>query len=269
MTVIAALFSRSCIALSSDSFITEVQPTGNLKVLESQQSKIVPIRRLRAAASYWGLASYGRWSTYNWLKETAISAGNGASLETFANYLRNALEKELSQLALPAKQKGIGIHLTGYEEINGYWVPELFLCSNFKGTDYSSVGDLGLGRHTEPYVLSSQIPSTDYGNQEHRLTVHNKLQEGIIFQFNNGDPVLFNPVAASVFSSFQTLANRGLVSDIDSPATFQALVKRPVEIVSKMQRDFCREGQRIVGGKTHDLVIKSNGEFESTSGDCT
>jgi hypothetical protein len=269
MTVIAAIFSRSCIALASDSFITETLSDGNRRIIESQQSKIIPIPRLRAAASYWGLASCGTWSIFNWLKNQADLLDNGDSLEKFTQTLRSELEKALSTLPIPAQQKGIGIHLTGYENVNGYWIPELFLCTNFKGTDYSNIGELGLSRHTEPYILSSQIPSEDYGKQEHRLAVHKKLQEGLFFQFNNGDPGLFNPIAASVFSSFQTLANRGLVTDIDSRSTFQALVKRPVEIVSKMQMDFCRSGQRIVGGKIHDLVIAANGTFESSSGDCT
>ncbi len=42
------------------------------------------------------------------------------------------------------------------------------------------------------------------------------------------------------------------------------LARRPVEVVSEIQRDFCQAGRRTVGGKIHDLAITPGGRYLSS-----
>src|SRR5215831_14873694 len=47
----------------------------------------------------------------------------------------------------------------------------------------------------------------------------------------------------------------------------ESLARRPVEVVTAIQRDFCAGGKRIGGGRVHDLLITPSGDYSSTSGD--
>lgn len=125
MTVITAVITQHCIAIATDSFLTSFDMNGNSTIEEGEQSKIVPIRSLRAAASYWGLAEYGSWSTYRWLQEKAKEANQQPclSLQEFCQLLREDLEEELNGISVQNEiVRGIGIHITGYERISDYWI---------------------------------------------------------------------------------------------------------------------------------------------------
>lgn len=267
MSVIAAVITRHCVAISSDSLITYIREDGKFIPCEWEKSKIIPVTKFHAAMAYWGLASYGQWSTYEWLRDRAQTASNFATLEEFANSLRDSLESELSKLTLKnSVHKGIGIHLTGYEYINGYWIPELFLCSNFADTTYSNLCCLHLTRESY-HTISNESPKEEHKEESYRLTVHTKLHEGIMLQYNNGDPYMFNPAAKSLFQLIEVIRRRKILKDPDNIETYRSIVRRPIEIISAVQRDFCRENTRIVGGRIHDLVITPNGQYSSTSGD--
>lgn len=85
--------------------------------------------------------------------------------------------------------------------------------------------------------------------------------------FNNGDPLFFNPIAHSVFSAMQEIRRRGNLRDPSDAGTHLALVRRPIEIVSRLLSDFAQNDMRVVGGKAHDLAIAPTGEVKSTTGD--
>ena len=136
MSVVSAAISKVCTAHASDSFITERKADGTYHVRESKQSKIVQVPRFRGAMAYWGLAQFDapRWSTRKWLAERAQQTGKSSGPEKFAKDLAGDLTAELLKLKLTGSTGGIGIHFTAYESINGYWIPELFLISNWADT---------------------------------------------------------------------------------------------------------------------------------------
>lgn len=88
-----------------------------------------------------------------------------------------------------------------------------------------------------------------------------------MFIFNNGDPVMFNAAAYAIMGMFRALAERGRLANPDEVKTHLAIVRRPIEIVSKAQIDFCRKGTRLVGGTPHDLAVTHSGTYSSTTGD--
>lgn len=85
--------------------------------------------------------------------------------------------------------------------------------------------------------------------------------------FNNGDPIMFNSAAKAILDGFSILRQRGDVANPDTIDTHLSLVRAPVDIVSSLQRDFCREGRRRVGGRPHDLAITPGGIYHSRTGD--
>ena len=92
-------------------------------------------------------------------------------------------------------------------------------------------------------------------------------QSGEMLIYNNGDPVLFNNAANAVLGMFRELAARGSLAQPGNVMTYLAMARRPIEVVSEAQHDFCRERARVVGDKPHDLAITPKGEYISTTGD--
>jgi hypothetical protein len=269
MTVISTVFSRSCVAHASDSFITERKEDGELQVSESKRSKIVKVRQWRGAMAYWGLAKLGSWSTWDWLNERARLANSFASAEEFAVDTAEQLEAKLRgmRFARPT-DRGIGIHFSAYERRSDYWIPELFLISNWSDVSYSALRSNGVGVSRETYhSMTNEPPGEAHGALELRLRVHEFLQRGNLLIYNNGDPVLFNAAANGMATMFIELARRGLSRTQHDTSKFLAMARRPVEIVTAGQRDFCQPGKRLVGGKAHDLAITPDGGYSSTTGD--
>ena len=272
MTVISAVITRYCTAHASDSLITELQEDGSHKPKEWKQPKIVTVSKWRGAMAYWGLAKYNayRWSTFDWLRERGNSAGQYSSAEEFAQRLREQLNEAISKMhfAKPA-DAGIGIHFTAYECVENYWIPELFLISNFTDTTYRFVHPDGVHLSRETYHTVADVdPSPNHREAQYRLQVHRNLHgSGGMLIYNNGDPIMFNAAARAILELFKALAARGSLARPTKVATYLAIARRPIEVVSKAQLDFCKEGTRLVGGKPHDLAITPGGVYSSETGD--
>ena len=269
MTVIAALITSNFTAHATDSFIVSLHGDGTREILEDQQTKLVKVEAWRGAMAYWGLAQYGNdFKTLDWLRGRARQAGNHASAQAFAD----SMAHELSDLftgfrVVRHTDKGLGIHFTAYERINDYWIPELFLISNWTDSSYSGVLDsFKATRETYGTLQAINERPADHGDQAKRIDVHQALQRGIIFGFNNGDPVLFNPIARAIFATFQELSRRGQLRGSDSQ-THLSLVRRPVKVVSELLTDLASGNGRLIGGKPHDLAISNRGEYSSSTGD--
>lgn len=272
MTVISAVISAHCIAVSSDSFITVYNTsTKESEIIEKKRSKIIRIEKFLGAFSYWGLAAkskYSKWTTYDWLKKISNDSHRFGSLENYATYVRDELDKELKSLKIEKKKTGIGIHLTGYEDYNGFKIPELFLISNYTDPTYSKVGELCVSRR-----LYFTLPD-EHKNGNENLTQFDKqnlvreyLSNGKMFFFNNGDPAMFNPIFNGYRDAMDLAKTRKLIKDSNDIEIYRNIARRPIEMVTKAQRDFYKKGKIIVGGRVHDLVIeKTNGKFTSTSG---
>lgn len=267
MTAISTLISRHFTAHASDSFVTE-RRNDAWEVVESEKTKLVRVQHWRGAFAFWGLATYGQWSTLDWLQDYAQRAAGSQSPEDFANAVATSLEQELSKLPLSGREKGIGIHFTAYEYMNGYWMPELFLISNWADIPYTSLRTTGVGASRETYHTLMDVPSSpEHKGLEFRLDVHRALQSERIFWYNNGDPELYNPVADSIKGTISTLGKRGTLSQLASKEAHCDLARRPIEVISDLLGDFSRAGTRLIGGKPHDLCVSPGGNYWSSTGD--
>jgi hypothetical protein len=271
MTVISALISQYCTVHASDSLITERQRVGIYKPVEWTRPKIIPVPKWRGAIAYWGLAEYKayEWSTYDWLKKQAALANQYQSAEDFGQSVVNRLNEEIKKMSFSDSiQKGIGLHFTAYEYVDNYWIPELFLISNWNDIFYNSLRPDGVGMSRETYrTIAQSDTKPEHRETKYRIEVLNHLKAGPLLMFNNGDPVMFNTAANSILSMINELAKRKSLPNPNKVETYLAIARRPVEIVSNVQGDFCKEGRRLVGGRLHDLAITPSGQYISTTGD--
>lgn len=272
MTAISAIISNHCIAISSDSLLTIYNPSKRTnEIIESKKQKIVRVEKFLGAFSYWGLAANsrnGEKTMYKWLKKISNESKDFTTFEDFAYYVKDELKKEIASYGIAKKHTGIGIHLVGYENYEGYKIPELFLISNFTDPTYLKVGELGLSR-----CLFDNIPEEYKKNQssitkiERQLLVKKFLNEGNMFVFNNGDPKMFTPLFEGYKNAMNLSKQRKALRDANNIEIYRNIARRPIEMIIKVQKDFYKEGKSIVGGRLHDLVIeKNNGNYSSTSG---
>jgi len=267
MTAISAIINRNCIAITSDSLITVyIKHSKSYKIIEYTKPKILRMEKYHAAASYWGLAKYGNWDTLEFIKNVLRDSDRNIPLSKFVDILKTELELALNRI-LPGNdlRKGIGIHITGFENIDNIILPELYLISNFTDPTYSALKRM----YVAPQLYGT-LPNNYHQNgltrNEQRARINNYLRTGNFFTYNNGDPALFNNYANSIFNSIKVLQNRNILGHI-SNEVLRSLAKRPIEIIKRIQVDFCPQDKRLVGGKIHDLLITSNRDYISNSGD--
>ena len=272
MTVISTLITRYCIAHASDSMITERQDDGTYKMVETHETKIVCVRPWAGIMTYYGLASVKElgWSTLEWLRTQANRAEELGSPEEFAQNLAKSLQAELSRMRLKdSLAKGIGIHFTAYERIDGYLIPELFAITNFSGTTYEELlpGGVRATRETYGVAFGVDVRPPEHGLPPYRHQVREFLDMGYFLVYNNGDPHMFNTAFAAIGSLFTVASQRKALLPIQDSREHRAMVSWPIEIVSSTQRRFFREGFRVVGGKPHNLSATPTGQYESDTGD--
>ena len=270
MTVIVALMNRHCTVHASDSFITELQEDGTRKVRQSQRTKIVPVRHFRGAMSYWGVGDYEThgWSTFEWLKKQAQGATEFPDPEEFARQMAKTLDERISQMDFQDDlDAGIGIHFTAYERVSHYWIPELFLVTNYASSSYDSLRDDGVHVSRRTYhKIKPAPPLPEHREREFRIATKDYFLKRTVV-FNNGDPSMFMPVAEAIAKLIGEIEKRGNLVDASEVGTYQRLARRPIEVVCAAQRDFARKGRRTVGGMVHDIAITPTGGYYSRSGD--
>ncbi len=268
MTAISNVFSKEFIACASDSFLTR-RAGDCVEYVETQRPKIFALDGLSGAISYWGFAGLDQLDTADELEGLAGRARSFPSLWEFARELKKHFDGLLTRYpSIRGRQRGLGFHIVGYEEVAGFKVPELFLVTNFTSPTYQEVANqLGCSRRTHA-DLKNEYGDDEFHERdsepERRIEVYRYLESGGVLYFNNGDPELFNIAANGVLSSMKALNDRsGLKSSADG---WRDLAKRPIEIVADLQQSFAKDANRVVGGRIHDLVIKPDGSMYSDTG---
>lgn len=272
MTVIATLVTKEFTAHATDSFIARRTVDGTYEIVEKQRTKIVCVRQFAGAIAYFGFAGLNsqRLSTLRWLQERVADASRFAKPEDFARYLGAALDKWLSSIGLAGPtQRGIGMHFTAYEDVEGYRIPELFAITNFESTRYDQLHPDGIRVTRETYgvIENTDDRLTNHALPRYRHRVRMELAKGGILAFNNGDPILFNPISSAMFTVVDAVHDRSQLATPKPAAALRYLAKWPIQSVATAQKKLMLPGYQLVGGKIHDLSISSLGEYESDSGD--
>jgi hypothetical protein len=252
--------------------VTIIQDDGTYTAIETAETKIVCVRPWAGIMTYFGLASVKEigWSTLRWLRVQAGQAANFGSPEEFANHVARTLQHELSRMTLRNPiSKGIGIHFTAYENIDGYLIPELFAITNFFSTTYQELLPAGarVTRETYGVVASVNERPPEHRLPQYRHQVRTFLDRNHNLVYNNGDPSMFNTAFQAIGNLISLAAQRHALVPIEDTKEHRALAYWPIEIVASTQRRFFKAGFRMVGGKPHNLSVTPEGIYESDTGD--
>lgn len=269
MTVVACFIMGSCTVHASDSLLTSGRP-GALSELGWEDGKLVPVTQFRGAFGYYGFAGMSDGaSTKRWLHLRASEAHRFPSADAFAAYVAQQATAWIAGVQSTATGPlGLGIHFTVYEWFDGYWVPELFHIRNW-GTTIGSVERSFRWSRDTYATLGGQLTEASGARPELRAEVRRFLTEADgFFRFNNGDPQVFNPLADAIQSTgFGILSRRVGGAASAGPQEWLSLARRPVEVACDLHRDLLGVGTRTVGGRAHDLLVRPDGVYASTSGD--
>jgi hypothetical protein len=266
---------------------------GNLfEVVQSTETKIVRVPRHRGILAYWGLAisEHYHWSTLKWLREQ-VAVDHSESPESFAHHLTEELIREIDRMKfVDPLAGGIGIHFAAYESVGDkYQIPELFVISNFENTNYNSLYAAGnlCTRQTFNVVKAKETgqevdPLPEHREPDFRQHVQDYLyKSNNMLLYNNGDPLLFNPIALGVFESIQILRQRGALHAPNDIETYRRVARLIIQTVCDVQRKLVPAersqrntnapmlviSKRRIGGKPHVLAVTPRGEFYPASGD--
>ncbi|MEC5127123.1 hypothetical protein VSU19_10210 [Verrucomicrobiales bacterium BCK34] len=259
MTAIASMFSRKCVATASDSFLTNAK---NGDLIEARRPKIICSKPLTLTISYWGLARFGTFDTFNFLKNFTAENRNASDHEEFAKQLSHELTVKIRSLRLNQNQRGVGVHLAFYENVGGKRIPELILVSNFKDPTYSSTSDtVSFSRRTA--VDLEKHP--DFQGKPSRQEFLSWLENHHVMRFNNGDPELFSSAADAIMKMTMAIRARGKFPKGSDYDAYRLWVREPIETIKEVHRRVCPKKHRIVGGQIHDVLMLPNGEFKTSS----
>jgi hypothetical protein len=191
------------------------------------------------------------------------------TIESFARHIRDHFNVLLAKFpGVPKRDRGLGLHVVGYEDVEGFKIPELFLVTNFKSLSYDDVADaMGCSRRTNLTITDDSGDDAyleKHREPEFRHAVREHLASGRVLFFNNGDPELFTIAANGLVTSMKALKNRGALKG-DSER-WRHLAKAPIEIIGDLQKSYAKKKFRLVGGKIHDLTILPDGRKFSDTG---
>jgi hypothetical protein len=265
MTVISTIITNRGVIHATDSLITTFSSRGINAPITWKGKKLITVPSFKGIMSYWGLARIDaqKWSTVNWLERQAHSSHSFPDPEAFAVHIANELDTEYKRLAIATDPRyGLGIHFTAYETIDGNFIPELFLISNWGDTSYTSIRTNGFGATRETCATAFNMrENIGHPDTTMRLMFFKWLNHGNYLIFNNGDPILYNYSAKAMNDMVKVLIDRKALRPPNKLSDFTNIARFPVEIVSYIQKKLCRRGKQIVGGKIRHLSVDPNGVY--------
>jgi hypothetical protein len=264
MTVVTAAVTSRYIAVASDSMITRRQPDGTYRPEKDRPTKIFRVDAYPAAISFFGTIDIDGWAVLDFLDRCALQARTiSVTLEGFTEYIRAELNARIRGRSI-----GVGVHVTGYEIVDGLRIPEAFFVTNYCNLQYDVQNEVKNGRHTYKQLFTTE-PHPDDALPERRKACAEKLASNPLdfVAFFHGDPHLL-----PVFMQAQNVARMraeaaGWLKDRYGSDLPRALAVEPVRALIAFQDDLCRPEYRTVGKPIHDLVFDAQGVFSSQSGD--
>lgn len=253
--------------------------SGAAEPVKGAATKIVRIEKFTGAISYFGLATLpGGQRTLEWLREQASKAESFESAEVFANHLRDELNSILGKATFRNPlDKGIGMHFTAFERVNGELIPELFAITNFSSTDYNALHMDGVHATRETFAnVRDRLNENDsqngpfkndvsdrseHGAPRYRNAVLDFLRSGRILLYNNGNPRLFNIAQKALLDMLNYATSVHILQLPLTPALLRRLAQFPISYAVMVQQHFFKRGFRPAGGRTRNLSVTRDGSY--------
>lgn len=262
MTVICAQISSECTIHAADSLLTQSADDGTVKPIKSDHPKIILLPQFKGAISYWGKVKHEPkgdegnnedWDALEWIVKNANPSSFASSeTENFCHALADTMSYYLADVLMNI-ERGIGLHFTAYEDIDGVMIPELFLITNYTG--FTNTGGYPAG----PRIISQRqtyfTMTGDLNFKEHHKAEFRKQVQAVLtekegyFTYNNGHVLQFCTTAQAVDKTTVTLR------------------ERPLKIVQAMisEQQSRPENQRRIGAPSYEVVIDPQGNYSSAT----
>jgi len=192
MTVILAQLQTGRSIHCSDSLLTRKTDGRRERVEGSGMAKIISCPKFHGAISWWGSVGTDTWNAKNWLEEviSRLDVREKMSVDNFADSLADELTYLLKESHLE-KQRGIGLHFTSLEKIDGNLIPELFLITNYNGMEYQTSHRFVSQRQTFHTISDNRDSDVDlHKRPSYRQKVFETLRHAPLI-YSNGQPQLF------------------------------------------------------------------------------
>jgi len=170
-------------------------------------TKVVPWAFRRAVAGYCGLGNLAGLSLAEWLRQFAAKTRDFTDLEHLAIQMREEIQRDFEHDFPPDRdvaEAGLIVHLGGFRQHEGTWVPAMFYFSNVPGLTQD-------GGYT-PAIRTFSSPRDDLrkfvdraGAPDFRTWLGKFYDDGNLLWFNNG---LYYPA----FNVFKESVWRALVA---------------------------------------------------------
>jgi len=202
MTLILTELSQLGIAMAADSAVTMLSLTLNgKKILRPLTGirKLLPIHKLEAGVSVWGLGKIDTIDTDVWLYNFITSNERKYStLKDFVFLLQDELRKHIPDID-PDSYGTIGFHVAGFVEWKGRKLPTLYHVHN------------GRSQVLEDRGQASQIdPRRVNANQDMPPEECEKLfDQGMAYITRNGDYEMYAALSEIVENFFSELGEKG------------------------------------------------------------
>ena len=211
--------------------------------------------------SYWGCAELSNgYKTYEHLKRFCSANKSIGDHEQFAAKLSNELCTKFSSPLLTAKSRGLGVHFAFWEKHDDFDVPELILVSNWKSPAYNDSSlKFNWSRRSHKIIASSEPQFKTF-----RREFYNDLKKGVCSRYNNGDPLLFVPLAKGIGDTIVELNKRKDLSKNEPTDLYRTMVREPIRLIRDLQKNLCLPEKRFIGGALHDAAILPSGEVKAS-----
>ncbi|MBA4026768.1 MAG: hypothetical protein C0473_00860 [Cyanobacteria bacterium DS3.002] len=242
----------------------------NLVPETSGKPKIVILPNYNGAASWFGFAGFMDqgipWAANDWLEKEYEKHKEKTPTE-FGEILVTQLNDLLGRNTGPmSPPRGMGIHLTFYETVQGKPVPELLWITNNNGITglggyKQGEGPAFVSQRQTFHNITKQENFENHGNPACRLVVDNYLSVIKPLPYQNGDNVLTNMPINIVEALVETfLVRRELVST-DNLRIFGKRALFRVEFAALAQKCFALANKIKVGSPCFNLMITPTGEY--------
>ena len=261
MTLVLTELSNAGIAMAADSAITKLRANRIIEVDQQGWQKLLPVPRIRAAISYWGMiGAVTHLPFHEWLQKV-ISTGAYHDLYSFADHLVASLNRACRGRPL-ADGQDTGVHVAGYEVWpDGERRPTFIHIHNGHGhINYqyvaNSVGEV-IGIQPVPISEPRKLFEKHYDFPSVARTTEENiqmLQNGYLTR--NGDYSLYAIIGQKLqeaYTIINLIPGTSIPRDPNNLSSRKGFLHTTLEMMVQIYR--CSNKSRIIGGTVSSLGI--------------
>lgn len=254
MTVIVAQLQVGKSIHCTDSLLTTEIDGKRKRMPGSGMAKILECPKFNGAISWWGRVETETWNARDWLLDVMqrLSKEKELTVDLFADSLADELGYLLKKSHIE-KDKGVGLHFTNLEDVDGVAVPELFLITNYAGMEYDGGPKFVSQRQTFHSISGNKDCNFELHYQpKYRKQVLEYLRRYPII-YSNGQPRLFGALSSGIKEKIEGVSQEKQKFWMDFPLKI-------CKDITALHRSKTAPDQRLVSGPYWEMTTFKTGE---------